>query len=329
MSQRYHKLLFRAYPVWIVVALCIVAMLAFVSYRQQIQSDYDRISNDSSVFDSPIGTIEYKQNGSEPSVLVVHGSGGGFDQGEILANAIFADTLSWVAPSRFGYLRSALPEYATVTQQADAYVHLLDQLDIRKVAVVALSHGGPSALTFAMQYPERVSSLTLISCGVTAVQSEQQSEANQQGNILKTVFQHDFLYWSIAKYFPKQLMNTMGASEKVIANLNNEQRKLIDQVIQFMNPVSPRAQGVLFDNRFPLLGNEIASITTPTLILHARDDSLQLYQNAEFARDTIRGSELVSFDSGGHLLFAVEQPQISHAVRQFIESNSQIYSSIE
>ena len=54
----------------------------------------------------------------------------------------FKRPLAWIAPSRFGYL--------------------LDHLGIKKVAVVTLSHGGPSTLLLAVLHPERVSSLTLI-----------------------------------------------------------------------------------------------------------------------------------------------------------------------
>ena len=111
---------------------------------------------------SPYGDIEYTEGGSGPAVLVIHGSGGGYDQGELLAQAVLGEQFHWIAPSRFGYLRSTFREGATFDDQAHAYAYLLDRLGIRKVAVVALSHGGPSALLFAVLHPERVSSLTLI-----------------------------------------------------------------------------------------------------------------------------------------------------------------------
>lgn len=97
---------------------------------------------------------------------VVHGSGGGFDQGELIARALFGDSFHWIAPSRFGYLHSTFVPGATFVDQAHGYRHLLDPLGIERVAVAALSHDGPSALLLAALYPDRVSSLVLISCGV-------------------------------------------------------------------------------------------------------------------------------------------------------------------
>ena len=100
---------------------------------------------------------------------------------------------------------------ATLDDQAHAYAHLLDQLGIKEVAVVALSHGGPSALLFAVLHPDRVPSLTLISAGVAASTEQVQAHANQKGDMLMTIFQHDPLYWAITKLFRKHLMGLMGA----------------------------------------------------------------------------------------------------------------------
>ena len=85
-----------------------------------------------------------------------------------------------------------------------------------------------------------------------------------------------------------------------------------------MNPVSLRSEGAAFDNRAAMPNERIAAIQAPTLILHAKDDTLQLYHNAEFAASTIPGAELVSFGRGGHLLMVVEQPTIRTAIQKHI-----------
>src|SRR5690606_28632740 len=84
---------------------------------------------------------------------------------------------------------------ATFDEQAHAYVHLLDHLGLQRVAVVALSHGGPPALLFAALYPERVSSLTLISAGVASTEAANQAAASERGDALTTIFSSDWLYW--------------------------------------------------------------------------------------------------------------------------------------
>jgi len=289
-----------------------------MAYRRDIRRAYERVQGKSNVIASPYGDIEYSEGGVGPHVLVVHGSGGGFDQGELIAQAVLGDRFHWVAPSRFGYLQSTFQEGSTFDDQAHAYAALLDHLGIDRVSVVAVSHGGPSALLFAVLYPNRVSSLILISTGVVTVASENQRQANQQGNALATIFKYDWLYWGVTQLMRKKLMQLMGATDAVIAELTPGQQELVDRLIDEMNPVSLRSAGALFDNKAALPGERIASIQAPTIIFHAKDDTLQRFHNAEFAAATIPDAKLVSFEKGGHLLFAVEQETIQAAVKEHV-----------
>ena len=289
-----------------------------MAYRRDIRRAYERVQGKSNVIPSPYGDIEYSEGGVGPHVLVVHGSGGGFDQGELIAQAVLGDKFHWVAPSRFGYLQSTFQEGSTFDDQAHAYAALLDHLGIDRVSVVSVSHGGPSALLFAVLYPNRVSSLILISTGVVTVASENQNQANQQGNALATIFKYDWLYWCVTQLMRKKLMQLMGATDAVIAELTPGQQELVDRLIDEMNPVSLRSAGALFDNKAALPGERIASIQAPTIIFHAKDDTLQRFHNAEFAAATIPDAKLVSFEKGGHLLFAVEQETIQAAVQEHI-----------
>lgn len=309
---------------WVVLLVLLLVVMVLVGgtfHVMDMRRAYERIARGSEVMSSPQGDIEFAQGGAGPPVLVIHGSGGGFDQGELLARAVLGERFRWIAPSRFGYLRSSLPGGATFDDQAQAYVHLLDRLGIDRVAVVALSHGGPSALLFAVLHPERVASLTLLSCGVASSSDPSQAKANEQGDLLTTVFKHDLLYWSLSNVFHRQLLRLMGASDDVIQGLSPQSRLLVDQIVDFMNPVVPRSQGVVFDNQASLPNERIIAIRAPTFIVHATDDTLQLYRNAEFAAAHIPGSRLMHFERGGHLLVAVEQAAISAEVQSFIRSH--------
>lgn len=307
---------------WIAIACVGVLLAVFAAYQWDMHRAYKRVQGKGAVLASPYGDIEYTQGESGPPVLVVHGSGGGYDQGELMVRALLGDQFHWIAPSRFGYLRSTFRPGATFDDQAHAYAALLDQLGVKKAAVVALSHGGPSALLFAVLHPERVSSLTLISAGVAASTEPNQAQANQKGNMLMTVFQYDPLYWVITKFFRKQLIGLMGATDGVIASLTPGQRALIDQIIDGMNPVAIRFAGTVFDNKAAMPNTRIAAIRAPTLVFHATDDTLQLYHNAAFAAATIPGARLVRFERGGHLVMSVEQAAIRTQLQQHIRDHT-------
>ncbi|GKS63877.1 alpha/beta hydrolase [Nitrospira sp.] len=295
-----------------------IGVATVIWYTLDTRRAYTRIAGGSTIVPSPLGDIEFKRGGASVPVLVIHGSGGGYDQGELIAMAILDERFDWITPSRFGYLGSTFHVGATFDEQAKAYALLLDHLGLKRVAVLAMSHGGPSALLFAALYPDRVSSLTLLSCGVASSSDTDQAEASQKGDALTMIFKYEILYWLVRTFMRKQLMRLMGASGRVIAGLTTEQRTLVNRVIDYMAPVAPRYAGVAFDNKATMPNERVAAIRAPTLIVHATDDALQLFHNAEYAATHIPGGRLVSFNRGGHLLLVVEQSAIQTEVRQFI-----------
>jgi pimeloyl-ACP methyl ester carboxylesterase len=307
---------------WIALAFLTMLVAITAAYQWDMHHAYARVQAKGTVIASPYGDIEYTQGGSGSPVLVVHGSGGGWDQGELMVRAVLGDGFHWIAPSRFGYLRSTFRAGATFDDQAHAYAHLLDRLGIQKVAVVALSHGGPSALLFAVLHPDRVSSLTLISAGVAASTAQNQAQANQKGDALMMIFRYDALYWAITKLFRGQFMELMGATDAVAASLTPAQRALIDELIDGMNPVAIRSAGATFDNQAAMPNARIAAIRTPTVIFHATDDTLQLFDHATFAAATIPGARLVRFERGGHLLLSVEQETIRTQLQRHIRDHA-------
>lgn len=304
---------------WIGIGLALLIALICAMYLRDMHTAYNRIEKTGSIVMSPLfGEIEYVTVGAGAPVLVIHGGGGGYDQGELIAEAVLGEQFLAIIPSRFGYLGSTLPEGATWDDQADAYRFLLDELGIEQVAVVAMSQGGPSALLFALLHPDRVSSLACISCGVVASSNENQQQANRRGNLLKLIFNYDLTLWASTRLLKSVFIEVMGASPEVVASLTPEQLETVDRLIDFMNPAAPRSAGAAFDNKAALPGDRIAAITAPTLLFHAKDDTLQLYHNAGFAAATIKGARLAAFDRGGHLLMIAEQTEIRRMLHQHI-----------
>jgi pimeloyl-ACP methyl ester carboxylesterase len=69
----------------------------------------------------------------------------------------------YISPSRFGYLRTPLPENPSPQAQADSYAALLDIHKISSAFILGLSSGGPSALEFALRFPDRCRGLIMLS----------------------------------------------------------------------------------------------------------------------------------------------------------------------
>lgn len=96
----------------------------------------------STVIPTRLGSLEYAESGQGSPLLMIHGTGGGFDQGLLFARRPVAKGYRVISPSRFGYLRSSFPEDPSSANQADVLVELLDKLGLDKVAVAGGS-GGP------------------------------------------------------------------------------------------------------------------------------------------------------------------------------------------
>jgi 2-hydroxy-6-oxonona-2,4-dienedioate hydrolase len=139
----------------LVIGLVVFVAVTYPRFRADIQPNRERLLSGSDIVTTEeFGDIEYAVQGKGLPVLLVHGAGGGYDQGLLIGENYVGDGHRFIAPSRFGYVRSSIPENGYPAAQADAYAALLDALGVERVGVVAFSDGGPSGLQFALRHPE-------------------------------------------------------------------------------------------------------------------------------------------------------------------------------
>src|SRR6185436_946748 len=136
--------------------------LAYARFAADLERATQRVAHGSRIAATACGPIEYAEMGEGPAVLLVHGAGGGFDQGIEFAGELARSGYRVIAMSRFGYLRTPLPADATPPAQADAHACLLDALGIQRASIAGVSAGAPSSMQFAIRYPERTRALALL-----------------------------------------------------------------------------------------------------------------------------------------------------------------------
>jgi pimeloyl-ACP methyl ester carboxylesterase len=304
----------------LVFILLIALATAFIGFRKDLAAANKKISAiHSQVYKYKNGNIEYVLSGEGPVILVSHGITGGVDQGMGLAGMYLGAGYRMLYVSRFGYLRSSMPGAPSAKLQADAYKELLDFLGIDSVFVLGNSAGGPSAIRFAIGYPEKCKALILISSAVP-----QAKAALPPKPVAEAVFGSDFIYWCAIKLFGKS-MSKMFVPGSVWKSLSKAERKdLIDDIYLSGLPISSRTQGVLFDMYISNLSmnDEIPydKIKSPTLIIHARDDPGPPIAGAQKIAARIANNELVIFARGGHLILGHEG-EIKKRIREFILKN--------
>ncbi len=285
------------------LSIIVVAVaLTYPRYHREMNAARVRLSEGSQMIQTRSGQIEYADSGDGYPVLVIHGAGGGYDQGIFLARTFLGDNFRWIVPSRFGYLRTPVSGDGSATAQADAYADLLDALNIQQAVIMGASDGGPSTLQFALRYPDRVTAMVMIA----AKSHRPPQETFLQKAVFTTIFHSDYAYWFISTYLRSYLLSMFGLSPEVQAEFTQADREITHAFIRSMHPISLRKAGI-YNDRASLSGpslNEypLNNITTPTLVIHAVDDSLQPFSHAEYTAQNVPKARLAKFKSGGHLL---------------------------
>lgn len=245
-------------------------------------------------------------------MLVVHGAGGGYDQGIILSQMLLNDDFRVIAPSRAGFLSTPLPDHASPAAQADAFVNLLDELNISKVAVLGISAGGPSTLQFALRHPDRTSAIVLVS----AVVHQEKPMGFIDRIIHNGLLKSDFIFWLITKHFNTSLISFLGVNPEVQASLTSEEKDwLSHELIASMLPISQRQAGMVNDRvNSVYLDYSLEQITVPALVVFAADDALVNPSHGEYAAQKIPNAKVVALESGGHMLMGQNEKVASEIV---------------
>jgi pimeloyl-ACP methyl ester carboxylesterase len=284
-----------------------------------MQAIHSRLVAGSQIVQASHGPVEYATMGSGPPVLVIHGAAGGYDQGLLLAQAFGGDGFRYISPSRFGYLRSALPENASTAAQADVFAELLDALGTESVAILAHSGGVPPALQFAERYPERTSALVLLAGAPYTPLSPTEQQLPAPIWAIQALFRSDFPFWLIQKLSPSLMDPLFDVTPASRARATSEETAMIAKTAGAFLPVTARLAGLQNEGAAidPKARYRLERITVPTLVGYARDDHVNAFSFGEYTAEHVSGARLIAFETGGHLLLG-HQAELRARVNAFL-----------
>jgi pimeloyl-ACP methyl ester carboxylesterase len=292
----------RAIAVISAAFVLVLAGAVGLAFQHDLRRERLRIAEGSQLIATRCGPIEFAAVGRGPAVLLVHGAGGGFDQGLGIARELAAHGYRAIAMSRFGYLRTPLPADASPAAQADAHACLLDALGIERAAIVGVSAGGPSSMQFALRHAQRTTALVLLVPLAYAPRPAAELSATARFMYTQAI-KSDFLYWAALKAAPEVVVRTiLATSPEAFAAADAREQARARAVMRSILPLSERQGGLLNDAavaatlaRYPL-----ERIGARALVISLQDDLYGTYESARYTAVHIPDARFVGFATGGH-----------------------------
>lgn len=252
--------------------------------------------------------IEYTIAGAGKPILLFHGGHSNCHE-EFGYKNLLEQGYSIITPSRAGYGSTSKEIGLSLNTACEAYLQLINHLNICTVHVFAVSAGGPSGITFASLFPHRVSSLVLQS----AVSKEWHTPKDAIYRMAKILFHPATgkYTWKLVSFFsrtfPNFILKQMAPSFSTLPVPEILQQFSQEDIEQFvaMNQRQRSAHGFMLDleqsSGFTL--SKLQKILCPTLIIHSKNDKAVLPEHALSAHHHIPGSKLCLLDSWGHLIW--------------------------
>lgn len=303
----------------IVLAILTISAVGIgIAYRSDHQAAVERVTGKSALVQTRHGVMEYAEQGQGPPLLMIHGTGGGFDQGLMFSQATIRKGIRVIAPSRFGYLRSSWPADPSSERQADAFIDLLDRLKLDKVAVAGGSAGALSAIQFALRHPERTGALILIVPAANVEGHDPNEMSPVQKWLVRRLMTSDFLFWAAKKLFAKQMIGFLLATDPALLEaMSPAERQRAYAILDQILPISRRWRGMLNDAQ--LAGHpariDFRRLRVPLLLLSAEDDRFGTAPTARAISAQVPGSKLVIYPTGGHIFLGHQEDSADETVR--------------
>ena len=297
--------------------------LTWGAYARDLAAARIRTRGRSHIADGRFGALEYAEDGQGIPVLMIHGTGGGFDQGIDMARPLTRYGFRLIAPSRFGYLRSTYPADPSPENQADAFVDLLDHLSISRAHMIGGSAGALSAIEFAIRHPDRCSSLVAL---VPAAHAPGRPPVDPPTPLAKAIIEYslrsDFLFWTGLQLDEDAMISSLLATDPGLVHRASEaERARVRSILWNILPVSDRAQRLLNDARlaYTPAPMPLERITAPTLALSFEDDKFQTVAAARHIAASVKNGKLAVFRQGGHI-WVGQEPNVFNTIAAFLKS---------
>lgn len=254
--------------------------------------------------------VHYTEEGSGFPVLMIHGFGGSYHNFDKLAN-LFKDQYRVIRIDLPGFGLSDFPTIHDkenfIKDYNDYMTFMLDTLHLDSLYIIGNSMGGGIAWLTAGEHPERVKKLVLL---------------NSAGYDTKAVADKlaMFKYKSFGKVFDRGMPLFM--SQSGAENCYADKSKVNPASVLVNNTSSNREGNLSFmlnlarSQQFPDT-TLISRVQCPTLIVWGKQDKIIPVNHAERFHHDIKNSQVLIFDSCGHVPMSERAQDTHDAILKF------------
>ena len=179
-----------------------------------------------------------------------------------------------------------------------------------RFALMAMAQGGPVAIRYAAEHPERVTRLLFYNSYADAArdQTPEESEVEDTFNQMIKVG------WARPDSTFRRVFTSM-----LIPSATEEQKGWLDE-LQRVAASATTAYASRQERRYHGAQECLAQLDVPTLVLHATEERINGFDEGRFLASSIRGARLVPLDSENHIILANEQawPVFVREVEEFL-----------
>ncbi|ULM97697.1 alpha/beta hydrolase [Peribacillus frigoritolerans] len=257
------------------------------------------------------GSLHYEEKGIGQSLIFIHGVGLDLTMWEKQVEDL-SKHFRVIAYDMVGHGGSGHPPGPySLSQFVEQLAGLMNHLRIEKSHIIGFSMGGMVAQAFALKYPDKVKTLTIMNA-VANRTKEQRNAVLKRVEEVKRTGPLATIEPAIKRWFNLEFMDLQ---EEIVSKIRER--------LQTNDAVSYLAAYTLFATADEELWPQIQQINIPTQIITGEHD---LGSNPEMARqmhEMIVGSELMIVPNMRHMLPIEGAKIVNEAIRSFIERQKQ------
>ncbi|RDI19402.1 pimeloyl-ACP methyl ester carboxylesterase [Rhodococcus sp. AG1013] len=259
---------------------------------------------------SPVVT---NRSDSDEAVVFVHGNPGASNDWAPLLTKV-ADFARVIAPDMpgFGDAEQRADQDYTVPSQAAHLGGIIDQLGVERAHLVLHDFGGPWGLTWAINHPEQVASITLIDTGIN-----RESHWHGLARLWRTAIAGELV----------QLMLRPRINRSIIRRKNPAlPDQWLEQIVGHMAPSGTKRAVLQMYRSLDLAALERAltgplrDLTTPALVVWGEDDPFVPSDLARQQLQSFPGARVEIVPGTGHWPWLDEPEKVNEIVLPFLRA---------